>query len=43
VRDTITDSQVRHAVAQVLQTCVLNAESYLRHLTEGKVPIRRRG
>jgi hypothetical protein len=43
VRDAITDSQVRHAVAQVLQTSVLHAESYLRHLTEGRLPIRRRG
>ena len=42
VRDAIADSQVRHAVAQVLQTSVLHAESYLRHLTDG-LPIRRRG
>jgi hypothetical protein len=42
VRDVISDSQARHAVAQILQTSVLHAESYLRHLTEG-TPIRRRG
>src|SRR5687768_5318859 len=43
VRDAITDSQLRHAVAQLLQTSVLHAESSLRHLTEGRLPIRRRG
>ena len=43
VRDAIADSQARHAVAQILQTSVLDAESYLRHLSEGTLPIRRRG
>lgn len=43
VRDIISDSQARHAVAQVLQTSVLHAESYLRHMTEGTLPMRRRG
>ena len=42
VRDVISDSQTRHSVAQILQTSVLHAESYLRHLTDG-FPIRRRG
>jgi hypothetical protein len=43
VRDVIADSQARHAVAQILQTSVLHAESYLRHMAEGRLPLRRRG